>query len=499
MGSRARFRGIKKTPKNMEREMLATSQRLSDDPSLVVPKLLDEVRKSPFAYLDKMLSKVQDHRDDAEKLIKLASKGDQFVRAYAAAVSLSASGKLPYLTTANLPVGPVSFAMRGKVDQEKLIALQHFDDPDLRLLAYWDMAREDRLHIYSTENGLYASVSGPKAPEEYVKEMLDNLPYRTTGNDCGHDRPAVRVKWISANQEVRVCAECASDVNTAQHLMARVAAPDPYDDIKVSVEHRYGGGRPECSGEFSTPSALIKKYLEGELDDSGLIAEHVKAKGEWMRSRGQVYIIGQECFGKDGEAFLNALKGSEQEKAALRSVLALNIPIVSDQNQAGKVISELWDPHARLMLVAVSDANTADAVLSLKELTPGQMLAEAARLVKERGALQSFPSYSQLGPVGLLVDGLARSYRTGGTVAMLRLVERTDKAHLRRALCYAFLEAVGEAQQRKWQFSKEERESGEHFAPFARELLRGEGEEYHCALLRLLQESGSSETVVRAP
>ncbi|HNX48199.1 MAG TPA: hypothetical protein PKM11_06565, partial [Methanomassiliicoccales archaeon] len=65
--------------------------------------------------------------------------------------------------------------------------------------------------------------------------------------------------------------------------------------------------------------------------------------------------------------------------------------------------------------------------------------------------------------------------------------------------CYAFLEAVGEAQQRKWQFTKEERESGEHFAPYARELLRTEREEYHCALLRLLQESGSSETVVRAP
>ena len=51
MPRRARFRGIKKTPKNMEREMLATSKRLADDPSLVIPRLLEEVRKSPFAYL----------------------------------------------------------------------------------------------------------------------------------------------------------------------------------------------------------------------------------------------------------------------------------------------------------------------------------------------------------------------------------------------------------------------------------------------------------------
>lgn len=499
MPPRPRFRGIKKTPKNMEKEMLANSQRLADYPSLVVPKLLEEVRKSPFAYLEKQLSKVQGHSGDAEKLIKLAGKGDQFVRAYAAAISLSASGKLPYLTTANLPVGPVSFAMRGTVDREKLIGLQHFDDPDLRLLAYWDMAREDRLHIYSTEKGLFASVSGPKAPEEYVREMMDNLPYRNSEGNCGHDRPAVRIKWVSANREVRVCAECASDVNTAQHLMARVAAPDPYDDLRVSVEHRYGGGRPECQGEFATPPALIKRYLEGDLDDAGLIAEHIKAKGEWMRSRGQVYILGQECFGKDGEAFLNALKGSEPEKAALRAVLALNVPIVSDQNQAGKVISELWEPHAKLMLSAVSDQATADSVLGMRDLTPGQMLAEACRVVREREVLQSFPVYSQLGPVGQLADGLARSYRTGGAATMLRLVERTEKDHLRRAICYAFLEAVGEAQPRKWQFTKEERESGEHLAPHALTMTRAGGDDYHHALLRLLQESGSGEAAVRAP
>jgi hypothetical protein len=499
MGSRARFRGIKKTPKNMEKEMLANSQRLADDPSLVIPRLLEDVRKSPFAYLEKQLSKVQDHRDDAERLIKLAGKGDQFVRAYAAAISLAASGKLPYLTTANLPVGPVSFAMRGTVDREKLIGLQHFDDPDLRLLAYWDMAREDRLHIYSTEKRLFASVSGPKAPEEYVREMMDNLPYRTVGGDCGHDRPAVRIKWLSANKEVRVCAECASDVNTAQHLMARVAAPDPYDDIKVIVEHRYRGVRPECQGEFPTPPALVKRYLEGELDDAGLISEHIKAKGEWMRSRGQIYILGQECYGKDGQAFLDALKGSDPEKAALRAVLALNVPIVSDQNQAGKVISELWDAHARLMLSAVSDQPTADSVLSMKDLTPGQMLAEACRMVREREALQCFPGYSQLGPIGQLADGLARSYRTGGAATMLRLVERTEKDHLRRAICYAFLEAVGESQSRKWQFSKEERESGEHLAPHAREMTRAGGEDYHLAFLKLLQESGSGESAVRAP
>jgi hypothetical protein len=495
-----RFRGIKKTPKNMEREMLATSKRLADDPSVVIPKILDEVRKSPFARLEKDLDKVLRYKDEAESLIKLAAKGDQLVRAYAAAISLSASGKLPYLTTAELPVGVVSYALRGKVDREKLIGLQHFDDPDLRLLAYWDIAREEKLHIYSAEQGLFCSISGPKAPAEYVKDMLDNLPYRTVEGSCGHnDRAAVRIKWISANKELRVCAECASDVNTAHHLMARVAAPEPFDDLKVNVDHKYIGGRAECKGEFSTPPALIDQYLQGELDDAGLIAAHVQAKGDWMRSRGKIYILGQECFGQDGEAFLNALKGSDLERKALQAVIATNAPIVSGQNQAGKVIGEAWETHGKVMLIAVSDELTASKVIGLKDSTPGQMLAEANRLVQERQVLCALPNYQQLGPLGQLADSLARAYKLDKAPAMLRLIERTEKEHRLRAVCFAFLEAVGEGQSRKWQFNNEERDYGVHLSSSAKVMVTSCGEEYHQALLDLLRDSGSGETAVRTP
>ncbi|MCX6651357.1 MAG: hypothetical protein NT131_06855 [Methanomassiliicoccales archaeon] len=500
MPRRARFRGIKTTPKNMEKEMLATSKRLADDPSLVVPRLLEEVRKDPFAKLNKRLNKVLRYKDDPVRLIKLAGKGDQFVRAYAAAISISASGKLPYLTIANLPGGTVSFALRGKVDREKQIALQHFDDPDLRLLAYLDMAREGKMHIYSTEKGLSCSFSGPKAPEDYVKEILDNLPYRVIEGNCGHSgRPAVLIHWTSANKTLRVCAECAGDMNTAQHIVARMAAPDPYDDLKVSVDHSYVGGRPECQGEFATPKALIERYLQGDLDDAGLIAAHVQAKSERMRSRGTIYVIGQECFGKDGEAFLNALKGSDMERKALQAVIASGAPIVSDQNQSGKVISEMWESHGRAMLIAVSDELTADRIWGQKELTPGQMLSEAQRLVKEREALCTLPAYAGLGAVGQLADTLAKAYKTEGTPAMLRLVERTAKEHLLRAVCYAFLNAVGEGQSRKWQFSNEERDHGEHLTTHAKVMVEGCGEEYHQSLVLLLRDSGSGESAVRAP
>jgi hypothetical protein len=265
------------------------------------------------------------------------------------------------------------------------------------------------------------------------------------------------------------------------------------------VEHTYQGGRPECQEDFSTPPSLIEEYLQGNLDDAGLISAYLQAKGDWMRSRGKIFVLGQECFGQDGEAFLNALKGSELERTALQAIIAENAPIVSGQNQAGKVIGEIWESHGKTMLSAVSDEMTATRVMGMKELTPGQMLAEASRLVQEREVLCTLPDLAQLGPLGHLADSLARAYKVDGIQAMLRLTERSDKEHRSRAICFAFLQAVGEGESRKWQFSKEEREYGMHLSSLAKVMVASCDDEYHQALLGLLRESGSGETAIRAP
>jgi len=495
-----RFRGIKSTPKNLEKELLATSKKLADDPSLIIPTCMDESRHCPFIKIEKKLQKVLRYKDDPDRLVKLASTGDQLIRAYAATISLAASGKLPYLMSTELPMGQVSFAMRGKVDREKLIGLQHFDDPDLRLLAYWDIARSEKVHVYSTVKGLFCSNEGPKAPAEYVQEMMDSIPYRLVEGSCGHtDRPAVLLRWLSAGKDIRVCAECASDVNTAHHLMGRVAAPDPFDDIQVSVEHTYIGGRPECQGEFTTPNALIQSYLKGEIDDAELISSYVTEKGKWVLSKGQVYVLGQECFGRDGNAFLQALKGSDLEMDALQAVIAKNVPLISDQNQAGKVITEVWEEQGRVMLKAVSDEEIALKVIRMADLTPGQMLIEARRLLQVNQTLSAMPDYEQLGSLGQLADSLARAFKLEGGAAMLRLIERTDKEHRRRTLCYAFLEATGDAHSHKWQFTKEERESGKHLSSYASSMINSFGEDYHQALVGLLRDVGSGETPVKRP
>ena len=153
-----RFRGAKATPKKLERELLENSRKLAKNPDILIPTCVEKCRKCDFDKILKKMERISTYSNDSEKLQLMATRGDQIVRAYAATISLAAAGKIPFLASAKLPLGEVSYAVRGKVDKEKLMGVQHFDDPDLRLLAYWDIARKRDLHIYSTDKRLVLSL-----------------------------------------------------------------------------------------------------------------------------------------------------------------------------------------------------------------------------------------------------------------------------------------------------------------------------------------------------
>src|SRR5271157_2341635 len=99
MGRVVRFKGIKATPKSLEKDLLARADRLAEDPSVLIPKCEGKCWRCPYDKLLKKMEKVKQSRGDAETLQAIAMHGDQLVRAYAATLSLSASGKVPFLST----------------------------------------------------------------------------------------------------------------------------------------------------------------------------------------------------------------------------------------------------------------------------------------------------------------------------------------------------------------------------------------------------------------
>jgi hypothetical protein len=436
----------------------------------------------------------------------MASHGDQLGRAYAATISLAASGKIPFLTVKELPVGTVSFAIRGKVDQEKLIGVQYFDDPDLRLLAFWDIARDDDLHIYSEEAGLRCADTA-RAPKTFVQETLDNAPYElTTDGSCGHPSAPLylALEWKSASTRITLCSECASDVNLLHSLTTRIAARDPTDDFRVEV--RYSPrcvSHSECptKSPFSMSAELMSSYRKGTVDDATLIARFlVERKEALRRTSGELYILGNDCYGRDKEAFINALKGSEAEVAAIAGLVRSRPSVVlSSSDQTAKVVADLWVEAKEALLNQVASPDIWKPLqASQTSMPPGQMIQEAYRLQRCKVIIDQLPQYSSRGLMGTLADDLARAYKSSGRSGLLQTIDRNKpKEHRGKAVVYGFLVAVGEAESRAWQFTAEEKDFGRYLADFVRAMLDASGDAYHEALENVLTASGSGESLQR--
>lgn len=495
-----RMSGVKNTPKVLEKELLDNAKKMVGDPSILIPKCAGgECRKCRFAKIEKKIAKVKRYEDDQEKLVKLASKGDQFVRAYAATISLAAAGKVPFLSSAQLPSGEVSFAVRGTVDKEKLIGLQHFNDPDLRLLAYWDMARKYDLHIYSTEKGLFCSAEGAKAPAEYVKEMFGSIDYKLNSGSCGHEGTScLNINWRSAAQDIRVCKSCAGENNLVIDLSARIAAPDHSDDFDVTAKIQFKCIRSEC-GKCKTKDSfadLALRYKKGEMSDKLFLAEAESLHRQNLRRQGGVFVAGDDCFGDDRKAFLDAVKGSDLEREVLSKFLnSNNIFVVADSNQAGKMITELWNENKKELLAQAASEDIVAQLKDREDLAPPLLLAEARRMDLAKSVDSALPIYKKLGELGKLADSLARAYKTEGKDALMRIAEKVKgKDHRNRSICYAFMRAAGEPS-RSWQFSKQEADFGEYLEQFAKEMLNSNGKEYNDGLHNIITASGANETI----
>jgi hypothetical protein len=502
-----RFRGVKATPKTLEKDLIANAKRLAQDPSIIIPKCSGtECRKCAFAKIEKKITKVAQYKDNEAKLLKLASKGDQIVRAYAGTISLALVGKIPFLSTAPLPVGDVSFAVRGIVDAKTAIGIQHFDDPDLRLLAYWEIARKKDLHIYSTEEGIYCSADGPHPPAEYVTEMMGTLPYQLKDGSCKRQGPAcLGLVWKSQQKTITVCQGCARADNSVHLLTSRIAASDPADDFDPQFQYA-----AECKKEGCSPclkdltgqaaAANAAAYRQGTSGDKAFIESSLAELTRLVEERGGIYVLAGKCYGGDKEEFFKDIKGTDQELDLIKKlVTSKNAGVLSDSDQAGRVISALWSAYSEEMLTFVSSPATAKKVLEdMADAAPAIALAEARRRESGAAVLAQLPRL-KLGPVGQLADDLARAYKSEGKDSMVRMADKArSKDNRLKAISFAFMEAVGEGASRKWQYTKEELDFGMHLAPMAKKMLEATGGPYAEALKALVLNSGASEEVLPA-
>ena len=117
--------------KSMEKKLVDNAKELIEDPYVILPDYEDNYSRKHFGKIRKSLEKVHRFNDDTDKLEKLSKKRG-LDGALAGTLLIAHSEKAPYLAVAKFSTGDITYAQRGNADKEKLIAVQHFDDPVLR-------------------------------------------------------------------------------------------------------------------------------------------------------------------------------------------------------------------------------------------------------------------------------------------------------------------------------------------------------------------------------
>lgn len=508
-GSAVRGKSMVRTAsKSMEKQIVASAERLYRDPSLVLPAYTDRFSEKRFKKLAGQLSKINQIKDDTTKLEKL-SKKRSLVSAVAGTLLIAHSKKAPYLASAQYGSDSIIYAQRGNANREDLIAAQHTEDPFFRLFGVREIALKHDLHLYSWDKGFISTGMEPKPPKDFIDFIIKTFDYTIHKNivSCPHlsrdtiekknvtDTPYLFVHWKSADITFGICKQCASKKkNLIFSITKYLIEPDVRGDFEVSV---IGEIIKEGKSNVEYETTYLEDYFKGALPDFGLIKKNMDERVETLQSSETVhYVLDGKSYGDDNEAFIDALQPSPYEKQALQFMLKhSNRSIVVTNATPNSVLEMFWQDQGNEFLQSLlDDEETISELIELHE-TPSVIIKTAFELTKRRGIIQQLPHYENLPDVALFADKITRIYKTEGITKMIAAIKQRPDTPQGKAMAYAFLQAVGKAEDKKWKFSKVEIESGDFLTPFAKRLLDGDPESYHSVFQELLKASGSSASL----
>jgi len=494
-------------PKSQEKYLIDNAKQLRQDPYLILPTATDDCMKY-FQKLRRQLKRIQQYQDDEEKLEKLANKKG-LDGALAGTLLLAISEKAPFLAALTFPTGEVTYAQRGKADKEKLIAVQHFDDPVYRLRGIRDLVFKKKLHVYSWDTGYVCTGKEPHPPAEFIAFITSKLNFPATDHvvTCPHipTKTAreheyltlnyLRIEWKPADTIVAFCENCAkSTKNTMFTISKYVLQRNLSEDFAIEVMTQVGKHSDLSTGQRTK---LLQQYLSGELTDLEFIRQAAKShEASAKAGEEKIFVLDGVSYGTDVSAFINALNPTPHEKEALEFILdKITEPLIVTKVTPNKVLERFWQQYGKAYIeTIIDDPAMAESCFSLDD-TPSVIITHAFDYTQRKSILAKLPQFPSLPPLAQFADAIARTYKTFGEKSALIELRKHPNTPKGKAIAYAFLLTLGKAIDLKWQFSKQEIEYGEFLAPYTQKLLSAESSDYRTALQNLLNASGSSETL----
>lgn len=489
-----------------EAELLETTRALAADPELVMPHYEGGfLLFNPVLAAQRGIRKAHAARDDKAKLESMASRGNDYVKAYAAALLIAKADKLPFVADIRLPSGNVPYVMRGTAKPFFLAGLQHFHDPAIRLLSVAGWVKKRGLHFYSAKRGLVCSGKKDAPPRDFIEEQMAalGLVENEAGVfSCGHEEAdAVTLDWRAAGIRIARCLECSAGTSSLHAIIKHIASPKPSSGFLpgarlIPLAVAAGEAPPEG---FDMPGGLVQDYRQGRIQDAGLIeAARAMRVASLRRHAGRLYVAGHVSYGSDSEAFLAALKPTAAESRALHAALeAHDGPIVIERATTARALADLWPTHGLAMLTAAA-GDAAIAERFHKDIVTPEETTDLVRRAAHDGAArvvnEALPKYARLPPAAETADLVARTYRVRGRDAAVRLALERAAQSKGKGVAWAILTRLDGIKGQEWRFAGADQEVASSLGAVVETLLDGAPESYHEALALTSKLSGETTT-----
>jgi len=493
--------------KSQEKHLIENAKKLYKNPFLILPETINDAEKY-FKKTKSKIEKIHRFKDDTKKLEKFANKKG-LESAFAGSLLLAESEKAPYLGVIKFPTGDITYAQRGKAEKEKLIAVQHFDDPVLRLLGVKDIAQKKGLYLYSWKEKFICTGTQAEPSKEFIAFILKKLGYPPSQNTivCKHlNKDTVTAKktlkhhylhihWQSANTTIAICEECAKNSkNTFFNITKYLLQPDIASDFEIEVIAEAVKHHDETKG-YETK--FLEEYMAGAIKDYDLIRKNVTHQKETLKETSEkLFVLNDVSYGSDFEKFIDALKPNNHEREALLFILQkIDEPVIVSSLTPNKLLEMYWaDQGLDFIKSIVTDEKMAKSLFNLNE-TPSDILQMVFDYKKRQSILSELPRFESLPPLAKYADHIARTYKTFGEKNTLSEIKKRPDSPKGKSLAYAFLLNFNKGSDKKWQYSQVEVEYGEFLKQPAEKLLKSNPKQYKKALQDLLIASGSAEKI----
>ncbi len=495
--------------KSMEKHLVENAKKLKENPFLIIPEYEDKSSEKYFKKPRKKIEKVQKYIDDEKKLEKFSKKRG-LSAAVAGTLLLAHSKKAPYLAVAKLPIGDVAYAKRGSAEKEKLIAVQHHDNPVLRLMGVKDIVLKKKLHVYSWDKGFVSTGEKPSPPGDFIDFVSSDKIFTNKKNDmvyCKHlnsdivknkkklDKNYLHVFWKPADFSFALCDKCAnaSKKNTVFEISKYMVHPNISDDFEINVV----GSVLKDDTSVDNETRFLDDYLSGELKDYEFIVKNMEERmSSLQESDEKIFVLNKKSYGNNMEDFIDALDPKVYEKKALNFILSrVDGAVVFDNATPNSVLERFWDDFGlEYLKYLTGDSEVAEKFFRLED-PPSKIIETIFEYKEQQDALSSLPSYESLPELAGFADKIARTYKTVGKKKAISVSKKHPDNMKAKSIAFAFLTVFGKGKDEKWRFSDVEVESGEFLRDYAKKLLDSKGEEYHEALKNLLTACGASEKI----